>query len=49
LLVVGQYDTFFTPEEALATGLQTHVFDGAGHLPMMERPDAFNRLLDELL
>jgi pimeloyl-ACP methyl ester carboxylesterase len=49
VLAVGEHDTFFTPEEARATGLRTHVFDGVGHLPSMERPDEFNRLLDELL
>ena len=48
LLAVGEHDTFFTPEEARATGLRTHVFGGAGHLPMMERPGEFNRLLDDL-
>ena len=49
LLVVGEHDTFFTAEEARATGLRAHVFEGAGHLASMERPEEFNALLDELL
>jgi len=49
LLALGEHDTFFTPDEARATGLRTHVFDGVGHLPSMERPEQFNGLLNELL
>jgi pimeloyl-ACP methyl ester carboxylesterase len=49
VLAVGEHDTFFTPEEARGTGLRMHVFNGVGHLPSMERPQEFNRLLDELL
>lgn len=49
VLAVGEHDPFFTPEEARATGLRVHEFEGVGHLPMLERPDEFNVLLDELL
>jgi pimeloyl-ACP methyl ester carboxylesterase len=49
LLAVGEHDTFFTPEEARATGLPVREFEGGGHLTPLERPDEFNALLDELL
>jgi 3-oxoadipate enol-lactonase len=49
VLAVGEYDPFFSVEEARATGGRVHVFEGVGHLPALERPDEFNRLLDELL
>jgi pimeloyl-ACP methyl ester carboxylesterase len=49
VLAVGEHDPFFTPEEARATGLTVREFPGVGHLPMLERPEEFNALLDELL
>ena len=47
LVVVGEEDPFFPPAEAeaLAGALplgEAYVFPGAGHLPNLERPDAFN-------
>jgi pimeloyl-ACP methyl ester carboxylesterase len=49
LLAVGEHDPFFTPDEARAAGGRVHVFEGVGHLPSMERPDEFNRVLEDLL
>jgi pimeloyl-ACP methyl ester carboxylesterase len=49
VLAIGEHDTFFTPEEARATGHRVRVFPGVGHLPPMERPREFNELLDSLL
>lgn len=49
VLAVGEHDTFFTPDEARATGLQVHEFEGGGHLSALERSDEFNELLEELL
>jgi 3-oxoadipate enol-lactonase len=49
LMAVGEHDPFISVEEARASGGRLHVFDGVGHLPPLERPEEFNRLLDELL
>lgn len=54
LVVVGSEDEF-TPLAAArliadsVTGAELVVVDGAGHLPNLERPDAFNRAVEEFL
>jgi len=49
VMAVGEHDPFITVEEARASVARVHVFEGVGHLPPLERPEEFNRLLDELL
>ena len=49
VMAVGEHDPFVSVEEARAMGGRLEVFEGAGHLISMERPDEFNGLLDELL
>jgi pimeloyl-ACP methyl ester carboxylesterase len=49
VMAVGEHDPFISVDEARASGGRLHVFEGVGHLPSMERPGEFNRLLDELL
>ena len=49
VMAVGEHDPFISAEEARATGGRVEVFEGAGHLISMERPEEFNRLLDGLL
>jgi pimeloyl-ACP methyl ester carboxylesterase len=54
LVAVGDDDPYFPPAEAqtLAADLRNgrlHVFRGCGHLPSLERPDEFNRVLTEFL
>jgi pimeloyl-ACP methyl ester carboxylesterase len=54
LVAVGDHDPYFPPAEAqtLAADLRNgrlHVFRGCGHLPSLERPDEFNRVLTEFL
>ncbi len=54
LVAVGERDPFITVEEARATADSApdgrlHVFEGAGHLPSMERPDEFNAALAGIL
>jgi pimeloyl-ACP methyl ester carboxylesterase len=53
-VAVGGRDPFFSVEEARATAESAplgrlHVFEGAGHLPSMQRPKEFNRLLVDSL
>ncbi|MBA2475354.1 MAG: hypothetical protein H0V40_05295, partial [Actinobacteria bacterium] len=43
--IVGDRDGFVTPEELRALVPHVQVFRGAGHLPSLERPAEFNRLL----
>ena len=45
-VAVGEHDPFLPVEEAPPG--QLHIFDGVGHLPSLERPEEFNRLLLEL-
>jgi pimeloyl-ACP methyl ester carboxylesterase len=54
LVVAGDHDPLVTPE--IARGLaeaspngRAEVFEGVGHLPNMERPEEFNRLLTSFL
>lgn len=54
LVAVGDQDPFLSVEEAReladsAPDGQLAVFDGAGHLPSLERPEEFNRVLTEFL
>ncbi|MEZ0059477.1 3-oxoadipate enol-lactonase [Bradyrhizobium elkanii] len=54
LVVVGEDDIITPPSEsqALANGIpnsQLHSVRWAGHFPMLEQPEAFNRLLDDFL
>ena len=46
-VAVGEHDPFLPVDEAPRGRL--HVFDGVGHLPSLERPDEFNRLLLDLV
>ena len=54
LIVVGSED-FFTPQPVARImsdgipGAQLAVIDGAGHLPNMEKPAVFNRIMDDFL
>jgi pimeloyl-ACP methyl ester carboxylesterase len=52
LVGVGEHDSFFSHEEAVALAASArkghaHVFAGCGHLPSLERPEEFNRVLEE--
>jgi pimeloyl-ACP methyl ester carboxylesterase len=49
VMAVGEHDPFISVEEARASGGRLHVFEGVGHLAALERPEEFNRLLDELV
>ncbi len=54
LVTVGDRDPFISVEEARgiaesAPKGRLHVFEGCGHLPSMQRPEEFNRLLVESL
>jgi pimeloyl-ACP methyl ester carboxylesterase len=54
LIAVGVADPFVSVEDArshaeAARDGHCHVFEGCGHLPSLERPDEFERLLEELL
>lgn len=54
LVASGELDPFFGPEEAgalvaSAPAARGHVFAGSGHLPSIERPDEFNRVLADFL
>jgi pimeloyl-ACP methyl ester carboxylesterase len=49
VMAVGEHDPFISVDEARASAGRVDVFEGVGHLPAMERPDDFNRLLDSLL
>jgi pimeloyl-ACP methyl ester carboxylesterase len=54
LIVWGDHDRVITPRDAdafaeLIPGSRKVVFEDTGHVPMLERPAAFNALLDEFL
>ena len=54
LVARGEHDPFLSADEAetLAASARdgrTHTFGGCGHLPSLERPDEFVRMLEELL
>ncbi len=54
LVVCGSHDVISTPEEmrqiaARIAHSSFELIDRAGHLPPMEQPDAFNRVVDEFL
>ncbi|MET4276456.1 MULTISPECIES: alpha/beta fold hydrolase [unclassified Bradyrhizobium] len=54
LVLVGEEDVITPPRESqtLADGIpnsRLHIIPSAGHFPMLEQPDTFNRLLNEFL
>lgn len=54
LVVAGDHDPLVTPEIAYglagaAPNARAEVLEGCGHLPNMERPDEFNRILTSFL
>jgi pimeloyl-ACP methyl ester carboxylesterase len=54
LIVWGDNDRVITARDAdrfaeLIPGSRKVIFEDTGHLPMLERPSAFNALLDEFL
>jgi pimeloyl-ACP methyl ester carboxylesterase len=54
LVARGEHDGFLTAEEAreMAAAAQngtTHTFAESGHLPSLERPEEFNRVVEEFL
>ena len=54
LVARGEHDPFLSAQEAeaLAAGARNahlHTFAGCGHLPSLERPDEFDRVLEEFL
>ena len=54
LVAVGEHDGFLPPDGARAVAESApagrlHVFEGAGHLPGLERPEQFNAVLSEFL
>ena len=54
LVARGEHDPFLSAEEAEALAAaarngRTHTFAGCGHLPSLERPDEFDRVLEEFL
>jgi pimeloyl-ACP methyl ester carboxylesterase len=54
LVVAGDHDPLVTPEIAhglagAAPNARAHVLEGCGHLPNLERPDEFNRILTSFL
>jgi 3-oxoadipate enol-lactonase len=54
LVARGEHDGFLTAEEAEAMAAAarngtTHTFAGSGHLPSIERPEEFNRVVEDFL
>jgi pimeloyl-ACP methyl ester carboxylesterase len=54
LVARGEHDGFLTAEEAEAMAAAarngtTHTFAGSGHLPSLERPEDFNRVVEDFL
>jgi pimeloyl-ACP methyl ester carboxylesterase len=54
LVARGEHDPFLSAEEAAemaasARDGRVHTFTGCGHLPSLERPDEFRRVLDDFL
>jgi pimeloyl-ACP methyl ester carboxylesterase len=54
LVARGEHDPFLSAEEADAIAAaarngRTHTFAGCGHLPSLERPEEFRRVLEEFL
>ena len=54
LVARGEHDPFLSAEEAealagAARNGRVHTFAGCGHLPSFERPDEFDRVLEEFL
>jgi pimeloyl-ACP methyl ester carboxylesterase len=49
VVALGEHDPFLSVEEAGSYPARLEVFEDTGHLPSLQRPDRFNRLLLELL
>jgi pimeloyl-ACP methyl ester carboxylesterase len=54
LIVWGRNDRVVPPQDAAGFGerlrnSQTVIFDDTGHLPQLERPTRFNRILETFL
>jgi pimeloyl-ACP methyl ester carboxylesterase len=49
VFAVGEHDPFLSVEEASAYPGRLEVFGETGHLPSLQRPERFNRLLLDLL
>jgi pimeloyl-ACP methyl ester carboxylesterase len=54
LVARGEHDPFLSAEEADALAAaarngRTHIFQGCGHLPSLQRPDEFRRVVEEFL
>ena len=54
LVARGEHDPFLSAEEAdaLASGARNgrlHTFEGCGHLPSLQRPEEFRRVVEEFL
>jgi pimeloyl-ACP methyl ester carboxylesterase len=54
LVARGEHDGFLGADEARAISAaarngSTHTFAGSGHLPSLERPEEFNRVVEEFL
>lgn len=49
VVALGEHDPFLSVEEAQSYPARLEVFEDTGHLPSLQRPERFNRLLLELL
>ena len=54
LVVAGEHDPFLPPDDAravaaAATAGRLEIVDGAGHLPSLEQPERFDRLVSDFL
>jgi pimeloyl-ACP methyl ester carboxylesterase len=49
LVARGEHDPFLSADEAKALAAAVHTFGGCGHLPSLERPDEFKRVVEAFL
>lgn len=49
LVARGEHDPFLNADEAKALAASVHTFEGCGHLPSVERPDEFKRVIEQFL